>query len=272
MRKYLKLSIIIIPLLILTTCKKKTTEPQPQNNLNQQTAQGIAPAVAMGTGSIATSLLNPESAVPTVLKKFGVKQNPCVSISDTTDADHDGYFKDATLTYNCNYQDPNYSWSLTGEVYVKDKDDSDSTSGFYMKITNLKFQMTSQGNSFSWTMNATYDIDKTQNGWSGHIDWSFTYNDLTTIAYSLDFTYEPDNPSDPWVAGTINFNGNVSVKYNNVNYSFRIIVENLHYDENSYCKYPDSGTVTITDGTNSLEVTYYCNGYSATYNGTPVSY
>lgn len=267
------LSVIIILSLILASCKKKTTEPQTQNNLNQQTAQGIAPAVAGGIAGMASSMFNPESSIPMVLKKFGIKQNPCVTKSgDTTDADNDGYFRDATLNFNCNYQDQTSSWSLTGEAYVKDKDDNDRTSGFYMKITDLKFQMTTQGQSFSWIINATYDIDKTQNGWGGHVDYSFTYSNSTstTFAFSLDFNYAPDNPSDPWGAGTINFNGNFSVKYNNVNYSFQIIVQDLYYDENSGCEYPHHGTVEIKDGTNSLKIIYSCNSYTAYYNGQQI--
>ena len=273
MKNFLKISIIIIPLLILTSCKKKTTEPKTQNNLNQQTAQGIAPAVAHGVGSMTIFMFNPEGSMPMFLKKFGIEQSPCVTKSgDTTDADHDGYFKDATLTFNCNYQTPNGSWSATGTAQVMDKDDNDPTAGFYIKITDLTFQMTTQGQSFSWTMNATYDINRTTTGWSGHIDYSFTFNNLTTLSYSLDFSYQPDDPNNPWVAGTLNFNGNISVKHNNVNYSFQIIAENVHYDKNSGCEYPDSGTVKITDGTNYLTITFNCSTYSATYNGTPVSY
>ncbi|MEO0300814.1 MAG: hypothetical protein ABIM98_02440 [candidate division WOR-3 bacterium] len=273
MKNFLKIGIIIFSFLIITSCKKKTTEPKPQQNLDRQTAQGIAPSVATGIQVMVLGMFDPEGTSPMAFGKLGIKQSPCVTVTgDTSDFDQDGYLKNATATFDCHYQDPTYSFSLTGTAEIRDKDDNDPTSGFYLKFTDISYTLTTQGQTISWKLNATYDINHTGDQWGGHIDFSFNYMDNIVWSTSFDFSYIPDDPNKPWEGGTINFNGNYSVKYGGVNYSFQILAQNVHYNENSGCEYPDSGTVKITDGTNYLEVTFNCDSYTVSYNGTPVSY
>ncbi len=264
-------TLILIGGIIFLGCKKKTTQPEPKKNLDQGTAQAIAPSVAVGTGSMCKAFFNPESFVPQYLAKFGIFTPPCITVSgDTTDGDKDYYAKDATYTFNCEFQYPGYTIRLTGTVIVKDDDDSDPTSGFYMKIENLSYYESYGQQTTSWEIDALFDINRTGQNWGGHIEYAFTYNNISW-KWAWDFTYVPDNPSDPWAGGTLNFEGAFTLNYQNTTYSLTARGENIHYSRNSNCDYPDSGTLTVTDGTNSLVVQFNCDSYTATYNGTPVA-
>ncbi len=266
------LTTILIGGVIFLTCKKseETTQPETKKNLDQQTAQVIAPAVAEGTSEMFSSFFNPEDFSSLYLMQLGILTPPCVTVSgDTTDADGDGYVKNATFDFNCNYQGPDYTLTMTGTVTVQDDDDNDPTSGFYVDINNFTFNY-SGIQTISWTMDATYDLNKTQTGWNGHIEYSFSYNNVSW-SWTWDFIYEPDDPNTPYGGGTFNFEGNYNVSYQNYNYSLTVKGTNIHYSEYSSCKYPDSGTLTVTDGTNNLVITFNCDSYTAEYNGIPVA-
>ncbi|MEN3046207.1 MAG: hypothetical protein ABDH49_04405 [Candidatus Hydrothermales bacterium] len=279
MKKVFLLGGIIIGLVLLYNCKKeKKTEPKPQTQLNQQTAQAIAPIVAQGFGFLIYTMFEPDTLTISPFGKIGANKTPCVEISgDTTDSDGDGYFKDAKMTYNCTVQypdDPNSSLVFSGEFIIKDKDDNDSTSGFYIEVNNFEFKFI-QGNTPQYTIrsNSRYDIDKIGTDFSGHIYYEYKFITTEEISWSidLDIDYTPDNPGEPWVAGTFNYAADFEIKYAGVTYALRVIGEDLHFDENKDCEYPDRGKVKVTDGHNYITITYSCNSYTADYNGVPIA-
>ena len=254
-----KILTVILIGAILLTCKKSKKTTEPKTNLDQQTAQAIAEPVVMGTGEMFKSFFNP---VPDSMKYGTIKQD-CINVTpqNPEDKDGDGYPKEAIYELNCEFGD----YVIKGKIIIQDKDDNDPTSGFYVEIDNLTYS--SQQISFS--MDATYDVRKTQTSWDGHIKYSFTYNEVSW-GWEFDFTYKPDNQNNPYEAGEFNFEGKFSVSYQNNTYSLSVRGDNIHYSSSSNCPYPDQGTLRITDGTNNLVITFSCDSYVAEYNGIPV--
>lgn len=254
---------ILIIGIALTGCKKKKEEARFDRNV----AEGITPAVAMGISQMFSSFYNPGSH-PYSLKYF---QGDCVDTTgDVTDFDDDGYVKDAAFNFNCEFSYPPNTYKIKGKVIVKDYDDNDPKSGFYVKIEDFEYTIISGAQSEAWMMNSLYDIKQISPEIKGRIEYSFTYQ-AATIGWGADFTYAPDDPEYPWKGGTLNFEGYITADYQNEEYNLSMRCENLHYSENSNCQYPDSGKITITDGKNYLVIEFNCNTYAATYNGSPIA-
>ncbi|MEN3043904.1 MAG: hypothetical protein ABDH37_01615 [Candidatus Hydrothermales bacterium] len=277
MKKITLITSLILGLIFLYNCKKeKKTEPKPQTELNQQTAQAIAPSVADGFRFLILTMFKPDEVNISPFKRNGINQDPCETRDgDFSDGDSDGYYRDAKITYNnCTVSYPPYTYIFSGTIEIKDKNDNDATSGFYLKFSDYEFKFI-HGDSTLITVrsNSVYDIDKVGTSFSGHIEYDYAYITKTEVSWSthFDFNYIPDNPSDPWVAGVLNFDGNSEFKYAGITYALKFIGEDLHFNEYSDCEYPDRGKIKVTDGTNYLTITYYCNYYTADYNGTPIS-
>ncbi len=250
---------ITVSIFLFTGCKKKE-----KTEFNKEAAQGILPATTEGISQMFKTIYSPQYYP---LYKF---QGDCVDTTgDITDQDGDGYVKDATFTYDCEFNYPPYTYKIKGKISVKDYNDNDSKSGFYISIENFNYTVISPGQSVSWAMHLLNDIKETQPNIKGRIEESFTYQNAT-VGWGFDFVYDPDDDNEPWKGGTFNFDGSLTASYENKDYNLDIRGENLHYSENSNCRYPDSGKLTITDGENTLIIEFSCNTYAATFNGSPI--
>lgn len=260
-----KLLFILIGVgLIVISCKKKSTEPE-KTEIDKNSATSLAPAVAYGFGNMQKSFLDPKSLAPTYLLSQGSCE-PDIS-GDTTDADMDGIPVNATFNYDCNISYPGGTMEYLGTLALKDKDDSDPTGGFYCS-GDLHYKQEGLQN-IEWRQNFEIDVNKSGGAYSGEISFGFEYQGIEWNA-DFEFTYNPEDPTDPYVAGTLNFEGTYSFTYEGKTYpSLTIKGENLVFVKTG-CAYPESGKITVSDGKNSLMVEYNCSSYKAYYNGSPL--
>lgn len=253
--------VMVIGVAIITGCKKK----EEKTEFNKEAAQGMLPIITEGTSQMFSTFFNPNFS-PYKLKNF---QDCIIVEGDTTDNDEDGYVKNAIFYYDCEFSyPPNNYIKMKGKVIIKDYNDNDSTSGFYVKIENFQYTITGQ-QSISFIMNALYEITQISPEKKGRVEYSFDYQNAR-MAIGFDFLYTPHNENKPWEGGTFNFEGFCIVTWENKEYELNIKGEDIDYTENSNCKYPKYGKITITDGKNYLVAEFHCNTYTATFNGSPI--
>jgi hypothetical protein len=233
---------------------------------------------------------NPVSASSLQAQGVGAQVATCTSTLDPiTPVNADGDLIPARLSKSsdCTFRNDQNGAGLSykGSVTLEDKDDTKPKSGF--KVSNNTYTLNFYGTggmTAAPVSNLFYkhNVDLNWNNPNYTIVNDFEFSGSSAdgsfkLAYNYNASYVPDNVETPFVGGTLNFQGTVSLDTagaNNTNpkrYSLSQNSTNLKYS-NACKKRFVGGTTTYTDGRgNSLVITYNsCSSVTVTYNNEAI--
>ena len=195
--------------------------------------------------------------------------------TSSPDADGDDIPASASYTIDCTLTgEGGASLTMSGSLTVEDDDDGDPTSGYQVQVTAFEFRaVSSNGDVVTLTLDLDFDLDKgAGNSYMAAFDFDFgisTPNGSGSIAYAFDHSYTPDDPLNPFAAGTFVLDGTLTFQRNARVYRLTRTSPGLHFSESCTLTAFDSGTVTHADSLgNTLVITYNsCGDVTATYNG-----
>lgn len=258
---------------------------QPTSPLDVSSATGVA-AVSRTGDTLLTGLMDPTDAFTpaslgaAALSTAGLTVQPqslCPNETFTktgwgTDTDGDGIPDHATTIYACNSS----TVTLKGTLTVTDR--SGMYTGYTASITGFELQLVSGGQAYKLTGSSTFELSGTASTKYG-IDFTFDLHaDLPNASGSLSLTghpgYVPDNPTDPFAAGTFTLDGAVSYSDTKGHrYQLTRNGSNLHFAKaNGSCvTLFDSGSVVYQDSKgNHLDIGFTCPSVAATFNNQPL--
>jgi hypothetical protein len=216
--------------------------------------------------------------------------NDCGNVSPI-DQDQDGIPKELTYVFDCGgaFYD-SFTATLTGRVFIKDENDNNASSGYDMKVENLKFKYTdtSGDDPVIIELIMSYDV-KVRNGSNGK--YSVTQNfrfdvfveaegERASLSYSYSGTleYTPAvgaNAATRFSKGTVRFE-------NKFKFDLKTPQQNYFTDLNikstglvvdvpacGKTRMVDTGVVTFSDGQNNMTWTLNsCSNLGNPSNGT----
>ncbi len=269
----------VVLTILLASCGSATPPVKP---LTQAAATQVASTGLIGDQLVA-SMISPTGFSPMSigLQTLGVAglqpQASCTTSSPASpvDADGDGWYANATVTYNCSNSSGGTTYSITGSMTEQDKNDADPYSGTTATIKDLKMTLTDSSGTSSFTENLTWDLTRNAPG-----DYALSYDfriDVSDSSGNASFevqgtpTYMADaGTTNPFDAGTFMFDGKVTFQDSDGTYELTRQSGGVHYSNS--CGGFDSGTVNYKDTSgNTMAINYTgCNSFSLTYNGSTV--
>ena len=200
----------------------------------------------------------------------------CVVASGVTeDVDGDTIPVDAHYTYDCTTVDSasGVTTRISGTVEVSDQDDADPVAGYMLDMSNLTWSMTTGGETLSFTFDLLVDLVANNGIYEGTFDLSFEMSGPdfdASIGYEFDQKYVANDPADPFIAGTLDFSGNLTLRSNGNLYSLDVNGPDHVVDEACSTGFA-SGTTSYSDSAgNSLTVDFACDNGTAYFNSTTV--
>jgi len=269
----------VVLTILLAACGTATPPVKP---LTQAAATQVASTGMVGDQLVASMIApNGFSPLSVGLQALGVAgiqpQASCATTSPASpvDADGDGWYANATVTYNCSYSSGGVTSTITGSVAEQDKNDSDPYSGTKASVKDLKIAVSDSSGTSSITENLSWDLTKNAPG-AYALSYDFRL-DVADSSGNASFevqgtpTYTADSgTSNPFDAGTFTFDGKVTYQDSDGTYELTRQSGGVHYSNT--CGGFDSGTVNYHDNSgNTMAITYTgCNSISLTYNGSTV--
>jgi hypothetical protein len=199
------------------------------------------------------------------------------------DADQDYYPKNAIATFvNCPSTDPKTSVTsdVNGTIQVTDQNDSLKTSGFRaiidLDVVTPATPTEAELVGYVFTDTTTNLSGSTYKATDSQIISATQGSVSVEVRKSSSITYTPQNASDPWGNGTLNFqsqlSNNFTVAGTSGTESYNLVVKNLVIDNS--CGTPEkykSGTVEVSSGSDKLlwNITD-CGTGTWSYNGKPI--
>ena len=265
--------------ILLAACGTATLPVKP---LTQAAATQVASTGMLGDQLVASMIApNGFSPMSVGLQALGVAgiqpQASCTTTSPASpvDGDHDGWYANATVTYNCSYSGGGATSTITGSVTEQDKNDADPYSGTKATVNDLKIAVSDSSGTSSITENLSWDLTRNAPG-AYALSYDFRL-DLADSSGNASFevqgtpTYTADSgTTNPFDAGTFTLDGKVTFQDSDGTYELTRQSGGVHYSNT--CSGFDSGTVNYHDNSgNTMTITYTsCNAISLTYNGSTV--
>ncbi len=271
----------VVLTILLAACGTATPPVKP---LSQAAATQVASTGMVGDQLVASMIapngFSPLSVGAQALGVAGIQpQASCTTTSPASpvDADGDGWYASATVTYDCSYSGGGVTTTITGSVTEQDKNDGDPYSGTKATVKDLKIAVSDSSGTSSITENLSWNLTKNAPGaYALSYDFRLDVTDPSSGNASFEVqgtpTYTADSgTSNPFDAGTFTFDGKVTFQDSDGTYELtRKSSGGVHYS--STCGGFDSGTVNYHDNSNNtMTITYTgCNTISLTYNGSTV--
>ncbi len=160
------------------------------------------------------------------------------------------------------------SASVTGSSSLEDKNDNDANAGFKY-ATTLAFDLNWNGKKLNTSANIGLDITPNAGKYT-ILEKSRFVKNLKELSSDSSIELTPDDATKPFKGGVINFTGTQTLKDGTNTLLVNSSGQGLHFGKS--CKRGfDAGKITLTDGTNTLEVTFIkCRKFTAVYNGQPL--
>ncbi len=281
MRKNLPILTLLLAGLLTACGEQPTSEPMSQSD-----AQNLKTTFLQSNPFFIASLNNPAGLLNTAGAQglpgpiaalgaaMGFDLEPASlacsvnSSGNTQDQDRDGVPVGASYTADC--QQGNNSFKA--RMSLRDKDDNDPRSGYVLDTQEFQLVL-NKGQSNETGLVLDLDLDLTQRNPNYNLYHNFSltlYNrsNRYNLAYTYTTTYTPDDPQNPFYAGTIDFSGIFDYRYNGKWYRLNAQGISLKYSRTCTQSFV-GGRVRLEDSRgNHLEIIYNgCNNISTTYNG-----
>ena len=160
------------------------------------------------------------------------------------------------------------SASVTGSSSLEDKNDNDANAGFKY-ATALAFDLNWNGKKLNTSANINLDITPGAGKYTILEKSKFVKN-LKELGSDSSIELTPDDATKPFKGGTIKFTGLQTLKDGTNTLVVNSSGQDLHFGKGCRRGF-DAGQITLTDGTNTLEITFTaCRKYAAIYNGQPL--
>lgn len=201
--------------------------------------------------------------------------DPTKTPATPVDADSDGIYATATLSYSCSVDFLGTPASVSGTITMTDKDDTTKFGGFSVGLSNLAVDIPSL---MKTTINATITGTKGTSTYTGVFDMAA---DITaaqssgngTVGIYTDITVTPTDMTAPSDAGAVStFSGFVKYKGSGNGQSIDLVLSyvgaNLTYVKSGgSCAANgfNAGTLTMTDGAAHHLVATFGSDCTATY-------
>ena len=273
--------------LVLSACGGPTVPGTPSSTQLSSASAGQMATMGMYGNDLLAAMMAPGSGNFSILsagaKALGITNVSPFATScndawtNNVDNDNDGVRANASITYTCTYTYGGTTMLASGSISEKDYNDSDPNSGYEIHLNNLKFTMSGSGGTFSMTENGDFVLQTASNGgYTAQFNLTLGYDDgqgsAMTIAWTGNPSYTPDSGTTGFDAGTFHFNGTLSFDDgagNTYDLTYQTFAAGLHY--NAACSSGadfDSGSISYSDGTNQVTLTYNgCGTGSYTFSG-----
>lgn len=255
--------------------------------LTKETAQeieGLAVQSLTAQMALFHNLFVPSPAASTTtpsadLATFGLlnlvqpqQDDECVTTKgDPADADHDGIPAGVLHTFNCHTNFKDISMSITGSVNMKD---FFPDPGFLISYNDLKFEIIANGERTFFHANGFIKVARHGFDYIATLDFDldYAYQDQTgSVSYDFSQTYAPDNSSDPFVSGTLTFDGDMSFKKDGERYGLSLRTDpSLRFSEGCSAGFADGAAVYTDSHGNAIRIDFNCDSYTTSYNGDPL--
>ncbi len=241
--------------------------------------------IPQGPGSMAEENARPPMKAP---------QAGCdpVWTGDTTDADGDGVYVDASVTMSCDTTIQGVMHLvMQGSIHLTDANDNDPWVG---RVTFSGYHMAMEYSYQGYTSSTTHDIDgyiearHQNNSYTEQADISMNFQTQSpdssrqvNVSYQGSMTFTPADPT--WVPGTT-ADGTLEMDFTmsfateatgGTTITGLTVLTPQPLEIRASCNggAPVSGTLRVTDGaSNVLEITWTgCGQYEATFNGNTVT-
>ena len=270
----------VVLTILLAACGTATPPVKP---LTQAAATQVA-STGMTGDQLVASMIAPNGFSPLSvgIQALGVTgiqpQASCATTSPASpvDADNDGWYANATVTYDCSYSSGGVTSTITGSVTEQDKNDADPYSGTKATVKDLKIAVSDSSGTSSITENLSWDLTRNAPGayalsYDFRLDLADPSNGNASFEVQGTPTYTAaSGTSNPFDAGTFTLDGKVTFQDSDGTYELTRQSGGVHYS--SSCGGFDSGTVNYHDNSgNTMAISYTgCNSISLTYNGSTV--
>jgi len=275
------LALVSLAALFAACSEQPTSDP-----MSKSEASSVKSAFAQSGQLMITSLSNPAG----FLSSTGVQQlsglinalgNPlgtelqtaalnCTvnTTGNTQDQDNDKIPVRVSYSADCS-QNNNL---FRARMSLTDKDDNNRRSGYTLNTDTFQLILNSgRSNESGLILDLDIDLNLQNPNYSLRHNFNLTLYEpskRSSLAYNYNTTYTPDDPENPFNAGTFNFNGTFDFRYNRKWFQLTAEGTGLKYSRNCSQSFV-GGTVVIRDSRNNLlQITYNaCNNVTAVYNG-----
>jgi hypothetical protein len=160
------------------------------------------------------------------------------------------------------------SASVKGSSSLEDKNDANANAG-YKYATALAFDLNWNGKTLKTSADVSLDITPAAGKYTILENSKFVKN-AKELSSDSKIELTPDDAAKPFKGGTISFAGMQTLKDGTTALMVTSSGQGLHFGKK--CKRGfDAGMLKLTDGTNTLEITFTaCRKYTAIYNGQPL--
>ncbi len=197
-----------------------------------------------------------------------------------TDDDKDTVPKIFSTTFkNCVQDKDTYKEVKNGDFQIEDLNDADAESGVRSRATNLSFDFLNTGTGETnsrLTFQDTWDFTITKSGDTGSLAYVLTLTGTKPGSSSITgrltlsgvYTATSDNDANDFDNATLNEAGGKLVLNNTA--AFNATFADLAFEDGCQAS-PTSGTLTLSDNTNQLVVTFTgCETVTYGYNGVAI--
>jgi hypothetical protein len=273
-----KIAILIGIGILLAACNQQLPDPQPglltrdkalalKSSSGEQGSDQLSSAML----SIAGTSVIGEADFDLPSNKLAVCELPAVG-NDLSDIDADNIPLKRSRSFICAFSSTigpvTNSASVTGSSSLEDKNDNDANAGFKY-ATGLEFKLDWNGKKLNTSANISLDITPGTGKYTILEKSKFVKN-AKELSSDSSIELTPDDAAKPFKGGIINFTGTQTFKDGTNTLLVNSSGQGLHFGKGCRRGF-DAGKITLTDGTNTLEITFTaCRKFTAIYNGQPL--
>jgi hypothetical protein len=273
-----KIAILIGIGVILASCNQQLPTLQPDTLTKEKALAFKSSSAEQGSDQLSSAMLSIAGTSVIGEADFDLPSGHLAKCelpatgNDSSDVDLDKIPVKRARSFICAFSSTigpvTNSASVTGSSSLEDKNDNDANAGFKY-ATALAFDLNWNGKTLNTSANINLDITPGTGKYTILEKSKFVKN-LKELSSDSSIELTPDDATKPFKAGLINFTGTQTLKDGT-----NILVVNSSGQALQFgkgCKRGfDAGKITLTDGTNTLEITFTaCRKYTAIYNGQPL--
>jgi hypothetical protein len=273
-----KMAILIGIGVILAGCNQQLPTLQPSTLTKENALAFKSSSAEQGSDQLSSAMLSiagtsviGEADFDLPADKLAICDLPATG-NDLSDVDLDKIPLKSSRAFNCSFSSTigsvTNSASIAGSSSLEDKNDSDANAGFKY-ATALAFDLNWNGKKLNTSANINLDITPGTGKYTILEKSKFVKN-LKELGSDSSIELTPDDATKPFKGGSIKFMGTQTLKDGTSTLVVNSSGQDLHFGKG--CKRGfDAGKITLTDGTNTLEITFTaCRKYTAIYNGQPL--
>jgi hypothetical protein len=273
-----KIAILIGIGVVLAACNQQPISPQVGTLTKEKALAFKSSSAEQGSDQLSSAMLSiagtsviGEADFDLPVGKLAVCELPATG-NDLSDVDLDKIPLKSARSFLCEFSSTigtlTNSAKVTGSSSLEDKNDNDTNAGFKY-ATALAFDLNWNGKTLNTSANISLDITPGTGKYT-ILEKSRFVKNLKELSSDSSIELTPDDAAKPFKGGVINFTGMQTLKDGTNTLVVNSSGQALHFGKS--CKRGfDAGKIMLTDGTNTLEITFTaCRKYTAIYNGQPL--